>query len=551
METYNTGSVIEMSYGSVAFTTTHILNAQDPPYMNMTVTHVAEDGSIIYNTPLETSNPLNFFFSPSSDLIQTGDGGLLVSCFISNYTTYIYQPALFKISAYGNLEWAKTFPVNSDSGISDPLLKTSLVKVEEDQQIESYLLAFAGNSDNDGLLNIMILNVNLAGEVVWGREYIDEEVKNNGSLISELPMDIGYSPDGDFYLISGRRDDASGIVGTSTLSLLSINSSGDLVTGYRTVPLPGNVFESSLAYDSENGVFALTYTQFNASLINNGCASSLIGLLTVDNDLEIQSSHYYYTENTSEHFGKSISVDQNSNYVIGCFVYPSDCEDIGISTAVNGAMLKVNPNGEPISFSRYNTSDLATLHQRGSCIARDYETNEDEYVMLTQRSNDMRLIRTDNSGDACGRVSYDVAHGTLNPGFLVYNFIYNTIDGVENLQLTQLESGFEICSCTGESAESYCDPFTFIDESHLQNSLSVFPNPISSTNPIIQLQGNFGSQNEIHLFNSLGQEVFTTTFRFQTNPSIRLTPNLTAGIYLLEITNTETSETSNTKMIVR
>jgi hypothetical protein len=195
METYDMGSLIPMSYGSVAFTSTHILNAQDPPYMTMVVTHVAEDGSILYNTQLETTDPMTTFLSSSADLVQTNDGGLLVSCFISNYSDLIYQPALFKISSYGNLEWVKSFPINVTDGISDLLHKTSIIRVEEDIQIESYLLAFASNSTTSSRKHTTVLNVNILGEIVWGKEYTDSQVESNDLLISDYPIDIAYSPD--------------------------------------------------------------------------------------------------------------------------------------------------------------------------------------------------------------------------------------------------------------------------------------------------------------------------------------------------------------------
>jgi hypothetical protein len=286
------------------------------------------------------------------------------------------------------------------------------------------------------------------------------------------------------------------------------------------------------------------------SIANNGCAASLIGLLIINNDIDIVASHYYYIENAKENYGSSISVDQENKYILGCFIGPSDCQNIGIPTAINGALLKVHPNGDPIFFNRYNTYDAATLHHRGSCIAHDAETNQDEYLMLTKRTNEVRLIRTDNNGLGCGREQFDVSHGTISPSISVYNLSYNTINTQENIDLVQVSQMFEICECEGEDAQSYCDPFTFIEELDSTNSLIAFPNPVSTSFPIIQVQGDFGTEFEIHLLNSMGQEVFRASKHFASELTLTLPKNLSAGVYVIEIVNTQNQQKQSGRIVL-
>ncbi len=116
---------------------------------------------------------------------ETLDGGYILAGYTYSFGAGIYDILVLKLDSQGNLEWAKTF------GGANYEYVRSIQQTSDG----GYILAGYTSSFGAGGWDILILKLNVEGNLVWAKTF--------GGATHEYPYSIQETPDGG-YILAGR-----------------------------------------------------------------------------------------------------------------------------------------------------------------------------------------------------------------------------------------------------------------------------------------------------------------------------------------------------------
>ncbi len=142
------------------------------------------------------------------DLDVTPDGGFILSGYRRDYIAGNNQAYLIKTDSTGNVQWAKTY-----SG-----------SVRENAQSitvtdNGYLISGITNSFGAGNYDIMLINLDSMGNIIWSNAY--------GGALDDFGNDAVLTPSGEIYILGTTLSYGSG---GSDLYLMKIDSTGTVLS---------------------------------------------------------------------------------------------------------------------------------------------------------------------------------------------------------------------------------------------------------------------------------------------------------------------------------
>jgi hypothetical protein len=176
----------------------------------------------------------------------------------------------------------------------------------------------------------------------------------------------------------------------------------------------------------------------------------------------------------------------------------------GISTPFYPYSFDRKPDGSLFIFGSLNSPSTANVNEH--FIKTDISTNG--ILPLTGCSVDTTLL------DISFAQIFDTTSNFIFSPFTLIPYPNYISDS--DIAITQLID----CQLTG------------IENHFEENSISIFPNP---TNGSFQLQGNFPPNSQLHIYNTIGQEVMQPTTLSEENNSVSIHIDVAEGIYFLRI----------------
>ncbi|MFH1319877.1 MAG: S8 family serine peptidase [Bacteroidota bacterium] len=138
----------------------------------------------------------------------TSDGGFILSGYRRDYTVASREAYLIKTDSIGNVQWSKTY--------SGPQWEQADNVIQTDN---GYLITSYTNSYGAGGMDIMLVNVDNNGNIIWSKTY--------GGTFEDKGLDAVQIPGEGYYIIGNTQSYGNG--GTD-LYLMKIDTIGNLIT---------------------------------------------------------------------------------------------------------------------------------------------------------------------------------------------------------------------------------------------------------------------------------------------------------------------------------
>lgn len=497
-------------------------------------------GNVMYNNIIDPFNAPNDGFTNVEALIETDDGGTLVSGYYYPDQNMVEQPFLIKVDVNGNYQWARIYFVNKYPVVRIQRNKISLCRVFNDDK-EHYFIVSAGDSDiNPGVdVATSVIKVENDGTMIFAKKYYDT-FPGVFTVTREWPGDIEFTKKDRLFMITGYREDATQTTKGRVMYFFGIDNNGNVVTKFTTLASKSIPIDQDMVFDAEKNVFATTFTHEKNGFVQG--TSSVIGFVQIDAFLNVYNPKYLWHKYATAHNGRSISLSK------GGYVLCSGVIDNSVANSPhNPAWLQVDQSGVPTSpLFRYNVKDDVIFGHHAATF--NPNTGDAEYVLVNEHRTDLRMIRTDLNGKACGAVKFEpyAKEYPFEQSFYVYDFKeegqYKRYEVYEKLFSPEYRK------CDGDGSSYRPTGITAIESA--ENSLVIYPSLISATNARFTIENNSGTVMSLHLFNVAGQLIYSSNQVTIGKTEVALEESISAGIYLLKVYNTNGEVTKTSKIVV-
>ncbi len=496
-------------------------------------------GTVLYNNRIDPFNSPTDGFTNVEALIQTDDEGVLVAgYYYDSYLNFSEQPFLLKVDVNGNFQWARIYYVNQKPIVNAQINKISLCRVFDDAE-ENYFIVGAGDSDANPGVDVAtnVIKVNSRGSLLFSKKYYNVSPPGY-TVLREYPGDIDFSKPDKMYMITGYRQDATLLVKERLMYFFGIDNLGNVVTKFLTLASKSTPIDEDMVYDPNKNVFAVTFTHAKNGYVTG--TNSLMGFLTIDASLAINNPRYFWHKYGSDHNSRSISLCRSGDYLI-C----SGILDNAITFVNNPGWLKVNTGGDPASaLLRYNIKDDVYFGHH----ATSYNpfTGDDEYVLANLHKTDLRMIRTDVNGGACGVEKFEPYVDKYEPQPKTYQYDWKRQGQVKRYAVFEKLFSPDYRKCDGDGTSYRTTGIAGV--SAAENGINLYPSVLQSSQAYLTVENNSGAGVKMEVRNIAGQLVFNGEAATGKN-EIKLN-NLSQGVYLVQIYNSNGALNSSSKIVI-
>jgi len=483
-------------------------------------------GNVLVAKQRDTSNSIE-------RIIETSDNGiLLVSLFSDKVVLTKYDNSL-------NQVWAYAFPQNPDPhmafGYSNnvDIEKISYPNNPPNDQENYYIIYTAGppNPFYYDDANVGIMRIHQNGTLVWNKTYVDANRASYGS--NSALRDFGHSitsftnpsnPNQKILAIAGTRDLYDQIhIRTTTLFSFEIDENGSMVTSYKNITTGGSQpFDPDILYDGTN--LAMTYIEANSGINPKSGNASGVGLLRCSTSYTSFIGRYYWSK--CENYGLSLTTSSDGNYIVGG--WQSFCSP---SFDASPMLFKINKSTLNQMFcQQYNIKDDYT----NSGYHRTDNANLN-YILGNSLASDLRLIKTDASGVACGNASNVMQKITFTPS--AQDLTYNVVDNSQYMPITIMDFPVSIITrtCVG-NASSY--KIAGIVTALTDAAISIYPTLVDHENEMItcNVPGYKGASIDVVAYDLMGRKVYAHSYIPDDEDHIRFNSSmLQPGLNIINI----------------
>jgi hypothetical protein len=525
-----------------------VSNGTDGTSNYYVLTKIDASGSPIYNNIVRGNNDPTDGFLHVEALHEMDSGKVLVGgYYYRDRNTLIEWPFLSCFDNNGNCLWTRYYPVNQKPVLRSEINKASLCRVYDDNK-ETYFFVLSGDSDKNPGKEVAtnVLKVDNVGTLIFSHKYYNTIPDSLLRDIREYPGDIEFSVRDKKYMITGYRQHYRiNPTGSSTTGVTEylmyyfaidrnglVYNNNYLTLAYKSIPL-----DQDMIYDPVKDHFATVFTHERSSLVQG--INSLIGFITININLTFSNEKQLWHSDGSAHNGRSIAQCTSGDYVLG-----SGIADRATSLR-NPAWLKVDPSGTPTSkFLRYNILDDVYFGHLTSDMARR------EFVLVNDHRTDLREIRTDINGRACGLKEYEPRYDRYAPKKTLYRYDYKKQQGQKEYRPKEKHHRPDYRKCVNNAA-SYRT--TGIAQWSMDNeNIALYPSVLSSQQNYLTLENNTGSELRVEVRNIAGQLIFSAEQIGAGKNELNLSTNgnLATGIYLVNVFNSQGQLSNSTKIIV-
>lgn len=497
-------------------------------------------GTVLYNNRIDAPNAPKEGFTNVEALIQTDDDGVLVAgYYYDDYTNIIEQPFLLKVDVNGNFQWLRIYTVNQKPINNSQLNKISLCRVYDDPK-ENYFIVGSGDSDANPGVDVAtnVIKVDASGSMIFSKKYYDTNPMF--AETREYPGDVEFSFADDLYMITGYREDFVSFTSRSMMYFFGIDNSGNVVTKFLTLQSKSIPLDQDMIYDPNQKLFATVFMHEKNGYVTS--AASIIGFIEIDGGLNISNPKYLWHNEGDYHDGRSISLCKSGDYVLGSWIHDPNIQ------LRNPAWLKVDNTGIPISnLLRYNIKDDVVFGHH--CTSFNPITGDEEYILVNEQKTDLRMIRTDVNGDACGVDKYTPYVDKYTPVEETYQY-YDKESGTENKYKVQeklFSPNYRKCSAPGTSYRTMAVTHVGIAD----GEVLLYPSVISKSEAKFTIENNSAAFMNIEVRNITGQVIGSSAQIGSGKTEIKLSSSsLSAGIYLVSMYDTKGKLSATAKILV-
>lgn len=463
------------------------------------------NGNVLVAKKRDTSNA-------EERIIETSDNGiLLVSLFLDKIVLTKYDVNL-------NQVWANKLPQNIDMSmafggfINIDIERIAYPNNPPTDQENYYIVFTAGPSDPTYYqdANVGIMRIHQDGTLAWSKTYVDPNRSSYGAPASSSLRDLAHSitswtnpsnPNLKILAVAGTRDLYTATVPrTTTLFSFEIDENGNMLTSYKNITT-GDIqpFSPDILWDGTN--LAMTYIEKNSGTINPGpINASGVGLIRFSTSYTSPLGRYYWAK--CENYGLSLTMAGDGNYVIGG--QQSFCS---------------TPFDESPMLFKVNKTTLAQMYCQQYNVKDNYTNNgyhrtdnsSLNYILGNSLASDLRLIKTNALGVACGNASNTMQTITFTPS--IQSLTYSIVNNDQYLTETIIDVPISPTTrtCTG-NATSY--KTTSIETAIRGTAINVYPTLINGGNEMItcNIPGYSGTSIDIIAYNFLGKKVFAEAY---------------------------------------
>lgn len=540
------GRPIPLDDGSIVFAswnqTTDDINSETFGVL----TRVDVHGNIMFNKKIQIGDIENEYLLGVFSVVTTVDHGLLIATLTENSSNYIKQPCLLKTDSLGNLEWSRTYPVNNEY-VQDYYRCPQLARIHGISN-GGYLLTFSSKTSSETTSQgLQVMRISENGDIEWSKEFYDSALyENKNATVTFSPSDIVYTPVGDYFMITGTKILNLNFDNIPRLFMVGIDANGTIVRDFRSQDLPLISEFPSVTYDHELNVFAMSFLSYGG-LFNTNCAATVIGLMTISNDLEPILTRFYWSENAKENYGMNIFCDSENKYVLTGLIASTSCTDDVIET-VSPAVLKVHPNGDPIFFARYNIGEDVFPDLSSSILQISPLSDEDLYTLITRRGENIRIVQTNSSGETCGAFYTDIQEGYYEPTFSTSESVFEETFAQADYPFVVTEMDCPFCSCDDANSNIYCENINSVDVLSNDNVISIFPSLLISGEPLT-ITGKF-TKTRVDVYSATGQLIHSEVINGSKNSLELQTTGYSTGIYLIVLTGINSTVPNIEKFVI-
>lgn len=496
-------------------------------------------GNTIYNNRIDPYFGPNDGFTNVEALIQTDNEDVLVSGYYYDDANMIEQPFLLKVDVNGNFQWARIYYVNKKPIVRSAINKISLCRVWDDPK-ENYFILASGDSDINPGSDVAnnVIKVDIDGNLLWSKKYYDT---NPGTFLitREYPGDIEFSKDDKLYMITGYRQDATSFSGSRVMYYFAIDNNGNVVTKFLTLESKSIPIDQDMVYNAEKHLFATVFTHNKSGYVEG--MSSQIGFISVDASLNIYFPRYLWHKEADTHNGRSISLVGQHDYLLCAGIY-----DNTSVFAHNPAWLKVDIQGDPISaLLRYNIKDDVYFGHHATTYNPD--SGEEEYVLVNEHKTDLRMIRTDVNGKACGVEKFEPYVKYYEPKQQTYKYDYKEQGDVKEYKVHEKIFKPDYRKCDGDGSSYRATGIAQIGAG--QNNILIYPTAVQAGNAYITIENNQGANVKLEVRNIAGQLILSETSLSSGKHEVKIGNDLPAGMYLVK-TSGDNGSSTTTKILV-
>jgi hypothetical protein len=409
---------------------------------------------------------------------QCNDGGYIVAGTRGPiaFDRYIF---VVKTDSIGNVQWAKTFGGNGESGAY------------------SVIQSFDGTFVVTGAFNsntVPIIKIDSIGNVIW-----EEELDNNGGVQGGSMI---QTPDSGFVVCATF---STGI-NTDHLFAYKINSSGAFLWGknYGTIHFYANRIDTT----NDGGLI------FGGSTDYFGAGNSDMLLMKTDG-----SGNLLWTKSYGSPANESVfSVKQTSDHG---FVLTGVMDSAATGYGGSGYVVKTDSIGNvewSNTYGYFSPAPAFTLD--------GLQTADGGYAFTgTDQSSNMVLIKTDSLGkNGCNDSS--VTTQSFSANIPVNNVLADSI-------IIPINSATIIPYTNGaDSVTTICASVGIRPITDNQIPITIFPNP--TTNHFTITFPNTIYKGVIEIYNVLGKKIFSENITNVSQKEIRLN-TINAGIYFVKV----------------
>lgn len=522
---------ITVSYGS---------DNNSPQLNYFVLTRHDATGNTLYNNVITPINAPTDGFTNVEALINTDDGGTLVAGhWYKDYTNIIEQPFLLKVDAAGNVQWIRIYHVNKSAIVNSSINKVSLCRVANESK-ERYFIVSCADSDSltgkDVVVNV--IKVEADGKFIFSKKYY--EAQSPYKRKREYPGDIAFSKtDGQTFMITGYREDILQTSVARSMFFFAIDNNGNVITKFMTLTSKSVPIDQDMVFDASQGqgIFTTVFTHEKSTYIPG--IDSEIGFISVDAMLNFYNPKILWHNAGTAHNGRSISLASQGNYLLGSGIYDPS------SQLYNPGWLKVDGAGNPggFPFLRYNTADNTIF---GHHTVSDLGGSNEEFVLVNEQKTDLRVIRTDINGKACGMKKFEALVEKYDPKDAYFKYV--PVEQGKSSEYKVTEKMFEPKKRECENNASSYRTAGIVSISGNPEDVRLYPSVIQSGNAILSIENNTGSTAKIEVRSVSGQLIFVYNEVAAGKTEVNLN-NLAQGIYLVQIQDTNNKLISTQKII--
>lgn len=497
-------------------------------------------GNVIYNNRIDPFNAPSDGFTNVEALIQTADDGVLVAGYYYRDQDFVEQPFLIKVDVNGNFQWARIYFVNQKPIVNAARNKISLCRVFNDDK-ENYFIVAAGDSDYNPGVDVAtnVVKVDANGTMIFSKKYYNTN-STQFTATREWPGDIDFTKKDKLFMITGYREDATSTTKQRLMYFFGIDNNGNVVTKFTTLASKSVPIDEDMVYDPNKDVFATTFTHAKNSYVQG--TGSVIGFITIDANLVVANPKYLWHKEASEHNGRSISLCSSGDYLL--------CSGIYDNTSVfvnNPAWLKVDASGTPVSaLLRYNIKDDVYFGHHATTF--NPNTGDEEYILVNEHKTDLRMIRTDVNGKACGVDKFEPYVKEYTPKQAFYKYDFKEQGDYKKYEVYEKLFNPDYRKCEGDGTSYRTTGIAQVESG--ESTLFVYPSVVSSANLHLVLVNGSNALVKMELYNLAGQLIYSNNQIATGKNELDIQTGLSAGVYLVKLYGAEGQPARTTKIVV-